>query len=141
MEIKRKLKALDKRMTPEVETMNVAIEMNRLCDRMEELCNYADEKIERGKQRGKTMGQQIDEARKAKDKEIFDHQTAEAAENLRDQQEAFDERNKDPGMTSNVEETPPYADERNPAETADELPPPAPPKKKAKKKVAAKKKK
>lgn len=137
MEIKRKLKALDKRMTPEIEAMNVGIEMNRCCDRMEELCNYAEEKIERAKRRGKTIGQQVDEARKTKDKEITDHQTAESEANLADQQEAFDDRNKDPGMSSNVDETPGYADERNPAETADELPPPAS-KKKAKKKAKKK---
>ena len=141
MEIKRKLKALDKRMTPEIESMNVANEMDRHCDRISELVDYAEEKIERAKTRGKTLGAIVDDARKADAKKVFDHQKEESDANLADQQEAFDERNKDPGMSTNVDETPGYADERNPAETADELPPPPAPKKKAKKKVAKKKKK
>jgi len=98
VEIKRRLNALAKSMTVEIEAMNVGVEMNRMCDRFEELVRYADEKIARAaERRGKTLGQQANERREAADKVISDHQTAEAEENQRDQKEAFDERNRDPG--------------------------------------------
>ena len=98
MEIKRRLTKLGKALSPQIESMNVSNEMHRLLDRFEELVRYAQEKIDRTAERkGKTNGQIAQEAREAADKVISDHQTAEAEENLRDQQEAFDERNKDPG--------------------------------------------
>ncbi len=98
MEIKRRLVALSKTLSPQIEVMNVAVEMSRMCDRFEELVRYAQEKIDRAEERkGKTLGQQANERREAADKVISDHQTAEAEENQRDQQEAFDERNRDPG--------------------------------------------
>lgn len=105
MEIKRRLTAIAKSMSPQIEVMNVAVEMSRLADRFEELVRYAQEKTDRAAERkGKTLGQEAYERRQAADKEIADHQTAELEENQRDQQEAFDERNKDPGAVEEVVE-------------------------------------
>ena len=94
MQIKRRLTALAKCMTPEIESMNVARQMEDMCKRMEELVAYAEEKISRSKTRGKTIGAHVAEARAAEDKIIKDHQQAEAEENLKDQQESFNERNR-----------------------------------------------
>jgi len=75
--------------------MNVANEMNQLCNRLEELVTYAQTKIDRAADRGgKSMGVIQAEKRAAADQEIRDHQNKEAEENLRDQKESFDERNK-----------------------------------------------
>jgi len=105
MEIKRRLNKVSKRLTPQIEVMNVANEMKTLTSRLEELVTYAEQKIERTEERRrnkmKTIGQQVDEQRKAEAKVISDHQVEEAEANLRDQQEAFDERNRDPGMVDN----------------------------------------
>lgn len=95
MEIKRRMTKLASRLSPQIEVMNVGVEMSRLMDRFEELVNYAEEKITRSAERaGNTIGKQVAEKRAAADKQIVDHQTAEAEENLKDQQESFDERNK-----------------------------------------------
>ena len=97
MEIKRRLNALAKTMTPEIEAMNVGREMKQLCKRLERLVAYAEEKIARSAQRKaakeKTLGQQAKDRHEAETKVIFDHQTAESDANLADQKEAFDERN------------------------------------------------
>ena len=95
MEIKRRITKLASRLSPQIEVMNVATEMSRMLDRFEELVNYAQEKIDRAVERkGNTIGKQSYEARAAADKVVSDHQTAESDENLRDQKESFDERNK-----------------------------------------------
>ena len=95
MEIKRRLTKIGKSLNPQIESMNVASEMERMLDRFEELVRYAQEKIDRAAERqGNTIGKQVDAARKKADKVITDHQTEEAEENLKDQQESFDERNK-----------------------------------------------
>jgi predicted nucleic acid-binding Zn-ribbon protein len=98
MEIKRRLTRIAKSLSPQIEVMNVATEMDRMCDRFEELVNYAQEKIDRASERkGNTLASQADARRKAEEQIVFDAQKAEVEENQRDQQEAFDERNKDPG--------------------------------------------
>ena len=95
MEIKRRLTKIAHSLSPQIESMNVSTEMTRMLDRFEELVRYAQEKIDRAAERqGNTIGKQVDDARKKADKEVADHQTAESEENLRDQQESFDERNK-----------------------------------------------
>jgi hypothetical protein len=95
MEIKKRLTKLASRLSPQIEVMNVANEMNQLCNRFEELVTYAQTKIDRAAERGgKSMGVVQAEKRAAADQEIRDHQNKEANENLADQQEAFDERNK-----------------------------------------------
>ena len=95
MEIKRRLTKIGKSLNPQIEAMNVATEMERMLDRFEELVRYAQEKIDRAAERkGNTIGKQVDDARKKADKEVSDHQTAESEENLKDQQESFEERNK-----------------------------------------------
>lgn len=95
MEIKRRLTKIAGRLSPQIEAMNVAPEINRLAGRIDELITYAQTKIDRAAENdGKSMGQVQAEKRAAADKVIRDHQTAEAEENLKDQQEALDERNK-----------------------------------------------
>jgi len=132
MEIKRRLNKLASRLSPQIEVMNVATEMSRMCDRFEELLNYAQEKIDRTNERkGNTIGKQVAEKRAAADKEVEDQQMAEANENLRDQKEAFDERNK---IVEKSQRTDPPDEETNEE-------PEEPIKKAAAKKKAKKKKK
>lgn len=98
MELKRKLTALGKRMSPQIEVMNVADEIKRCLTRIDELVTYAQTKIDRSEERKKnkelTIGAKAQLAREAADKEVVDAQTEESDANLKDQQEAFDERNK-----------------------------------------------
>jgi hypothetical protein len=94
MEIKRRLTKIANSLSPQIEVMNVADEMRRMCQRLEELIAYAQEKIDRANDGHKPIGQQVAEERAAKQKIIDDAQKAEAAENLQDQKEAFDERNR-----------------------------------------------
>lgn len=94
MQIKRRLNAIAKSLTPEIESMNISRQMEDMCKRMEELVAYAEEKIERAKQRHRTIGLQVAQRRAAEDKIIKDHQEAEAKENLADQKESYDERNR-----------------------------------------------
>jgi hypothetical protein len=112
MEIKRRLTRIAKSLSPQIEVMNVATEMDRMCDRFEELVNYAQEKIDRASERkGNTLASQADARRKAEEQIVFDAQKAEVEENQRDQQEAFDERNKDPGAVVEALEIEMAADE------------------------------
>lgn len=94
MEIKRRLNKIAKRISPQLEVMNISEEMRRMCTRLEELCDYGEEKLARAARKEPTIGQKVAEQRAAEQKEITDHQTAESEENLKDQQESFDERNK-----------------------------------------------
>jgi len=95
MEIKRRLTKLGKQLSPQIEVMNVSLEMNRLLDRFEELVRYAQEKIDRSAERkGISIGQAAKNRIDADRKIIEDHQQAEAAENLKDQEDAYAERNK-----------------------------------------------
>ena len=94
MEIKRRLTKIGKSLTPEIESMNVATEMMKMCKRFEELVSYAQEKIDRSAERKETIGARVDRQKAELLKEIEDHQTAEAAENLKDQEESLEERNK-----------------------------------------------
>lgn len=96
MEIKRRLTKIAKALSPQIESMNAGQEMNRLCDRFEELVNYCQEKIDRSAERKKAglkpASAAVAEQRAADQKAITDHQEAEAAENLADQEEAKRER-------------------------------------------------
>ena len=98
MELKRKLNALAKRMNPQVEAYTVAREIDRLIGRISELMAYSQEKIDRSAHKKKhnelTLGQQEDNRRKAAAAEVLATQNKESDENLADQQESFDERNK-----------------------------------------------
>lgn len=141
MELKRRITKIGKSLSPQIESMNVAVEMERMCDRFEELIRYAQEKIDRTAERkGDTIAKQADDRRKAADKEISDHQNEEAEENLKDQKEAFDERNKaelktqkEPPLECPTPEAAPGPEEeaapvgtdgeRDPAEGNDEIPP------------------
>jgi hypothetical protein len=90
MEIKRRLNAVAKRITPEIEVMNPASEIRTLCSRLEELATYCEEKVERAAQSkaaGKTKGQLADEAMKAERKRIKDIHDAEAKEAMEDRQQ------------------------------------------------------
>lgn len=97
MELKRKLNALAKRMSPQIEAMNVNHEIHQHVNRISELIDYAEQKIERSEQRKRdkepTTGQVADDRNKANAKEQLDLQTAESDANLADQKESFDERN------------------------------------------------
>lgn len=125
MELKRKLVALSKRMNPEVEAFNIAPEIGRHIDRISELISYAQEKLDRSAHKKKhnelTLGAQEDARRKAVAAEVLATQNKESDENLADQQESFDERNKLDAKTKK-----PVSDERNPSEGNDEIPPPSP---------------
>jgi hypothetical protein len=60
MEIKKRLNAAAKRLTPEIESMNCATEMHQLADRLDGLLDYAEQKIEQRKHTtkdGKTASQ------------------------------------------------------------------------------------
>ena len=87
MEIKRKLNKLAKRITPEIEAMNMGIEMKRMCDRFEEILNYCEEKQERAKRGGKSSGQIIAEKQAAGRNRIQKIHDEEAAEQLEDRQQ------------------------------------------------------
>lgn len=89
MEIKRRLGALAKRMTPAIEAMNVANEMLQILQRFEELASYAEQKITRSEERIAAklapIGAQQDAKKKADAKEIADLHEAEQNELLQDQ--------------------------------------------------------
>lgn len=148
MEIKRRLTKIANRLTPQIEVMNVGQEMQRMCQRFEELVAYAEEKIERAATRGKTIGAIVQDARAAADKEVLDQQTAESDENLKDQQESFDERNKviaktkkpEPGVVSDelAKETLESTIEGNAPDMPDMSKKPTHPKKTAKNKAKKK---
>ena len=91
MEIKRRLGALNKRMTPAIESMNVANEIKEKLRRIEELTTYAETKIARSEERKKNnippVGAQQDAKKKADAKEIADLHQAEQDEMLKDQQQ------------------------------------------------------
>lgn len=73
--------------------MNVATEIKTHITRIEELCRYAQEKIDRAAQRKETSGAATARKRKAEQQRILDVQKAESDKNQADQKEAFDERN------------------------------------------------
>ena len=93
MEIKRRLNKVAKRLSPQIESMNVADEMMRMVTRFEELVAYAQEKIDRSASRQVTVGQKVAKQKAELLKEIEDHQDAEADENRLDQEESLKERN------------------------------------------------
>ena len=104
MEIKRRLNKIAARISPQIEVMNNAEEMRRMCTRFEELLAYCEEKIEKAASKAPTIGQKVAAQREALQQEIIDHQTAEAEENLKDQEEAFEERNKIANKSKRPEE-------------------------------------
>jgi len=89
MQIKRRLAAVTKRFGPETDTLNQAIELNRICDRLEEIATYVEGKVERMKERektGMTLGQrQANKIQADRDRIARIH--AEEAEELRKDQE------------------------------------------------------
>ena len=97
MEIKRRLGKIQKALTPQIESMNVATEMTRMLDRFEELVRYAQEKIDRSAERKATLGKKAEEEKAAAQKKVEAAQEQESAANLKDQQESFDDRNKTKG--------------------------------------------
>lgn len=91
MQIKRKLVKLANSLSPQIEAMNVGIELHKLADRAAELVAYAQEKIDRSASR-KPLGQEVFDKRRAAQEEVVRQQALEAEENLRDQEEAARER-------------------------------------------------
>ena len=90
MEIKRRLTAVAKRFGTEIEHLNIKHEILRICKRLEELADYADEKVERMKaaeKHGRKFQKQDDAVQAEKDRIAAIH-AAEAEEALADQQQA-----------------------------------------------------
>lgn len=87
MEIKKQLTALGKRVTPQIEVMNVATEMRQLLKRLDELITYAQTKIDRSAERKETIGAQVKRQKKEADDNIKKEQEREAKENLADQED------------------------------------------------------
>jgi len=151
VELKRKLTALAKRMNPQIEAYTIARAIEQSIKRIDELMTYAQEKLDRSEQKKRdkelTLGQQEDDRRKAAAAEVLATQNAESDENLADQQESFEERNKLAAKTKPPEATP--ASDTLPDDEASPIVDPAdeptkrvvkdPPKKKAKKKSSKKK--
>jgi len=94
MEIKRRLNKIASRLTPQIEVMNIATEMQRMCQRFEELLDYGEEKVEKAARKGETMAARVDRQRKEEQAEILRQQKAESDENRKDQEEAAAERQK-----------------------------------------------
>ena len=91
MQIKKRLTAINKRITPFIESMNQAKQMEQMCKRFEQLLDYCEAKEEKHKEREKTgmsMGMRIDEERRRRAQEIADIHAAEAAEMMKDQEQA-----------------------------------------------------
>ncbi len=90
MEIKRRLNAVAKRLTPEIEASNTGTQLAELATRFEELLAYAEEKDLRRAERdktGKSFAQRAQENRDKIEKEGKDAQAADEAEILADQQQ------------------------------------------------------
>ena len=91
MEIKRRLTAVAKRFGNEVEGLNTAVELRRICKRLEELADYTDAKLERAKEAEKTGHGLMERHRVAAQElaaEQIAMQEAEMAEQVADQEEA-----------------------------------------------------
>ena len=98
MEIKRRITAIAKAMSPQIEVGTSAKKITQLCDQLEYLVNYEQEKIDRSAARKAagqdTIGKQVDDRKKAEQKKVADNQNAEADQNADDQAEAHEARNK-----------------------------------------------
>ena len=92
MEIKRRVTKIAHSLSPQLESMNIGIELQQMCSRMEELIRYGQEKIDRSAEKKETIGAKVARQRAELQKEIEDHQEAENAENLADQKESERER-------------------------------------------------
>ena len=90
MEIKRRLNAVAKRITPEIEAMNISSEMKNMCKRFEELANYGEEKCARAKanrEGRESMGAKQDREAKAERARIQKIHDAEADELAKDREQ------------------------------------------------------
>jgi hypothetical protein len=88
MEIKRKFTKAINRLSPQIEAMNVAHEMGQMADRLNELLDYAEEKIQRSASRGgESMGLRIARERGEEQQSVAAIQRREEIENLEDQQQ------------------------------------------------------
>jgi len=92
MEIKRRLTKIAKSLSPQIEVMNVGLEMDRMCSRFEELVAYAQEKIERAAEKTETIGARVDREKREQQQAVADQQVEESQENLKDQEESAAER-------------------------------------------------
>jgi predicted patatin/cPLA2 family phospholipase len=95
MELKKRLTAINKRMTPFIESMNQSKEMKQMCRRFENLLDYCEAKEEKykAKQAGfKSQSEKIYEARKAEEARIAKIHAEENEERMRDQQQAKAQR-------------------------------------------------
>lgn len=88
MEIKRRITAAAKRLTPEIEASNTGTQLNELTTRFEELLDYAEEKDLRRQEAVKTgmsFSQRAAKKRAAIEQKGKDIQAADEAEILADQ--------------------------------------------------------
>ncbi len=95
MELKKRLTAINKRITPFIESLNVSSEMRDMCSRFEELLDYAEAKELKHKAReetGMSQSMRIDKERRENAAAMREQQDAEADENLKDQMEAAADR-------------------------------------------------
>ena len=90
MQIKRRINAISKRVTPFIESMNISVEMDNMCKRFEELLDYGEAKELRHKEREKTgqsLAMRIDQQRREEREHIAEINEREAEEQLKDQQQ------------------------------------------------------
>ena len=85
MEIKKRLNAAARRLTPAIEAMNVGVEMKQHTTRIEELITYAEQKISASESRPQTLGQRALHEQDAEREAIAKVQDEEARENAADQ--------------------------------------------------------
>ena len=88
MEIKKRLNAVAKRLTPEIESMNMASQMIEMLNRFDEILDYCEEKIEKKNRGGVSAGQRAYDAQQAERDRIQKIHDEEADEMQRDQTQA-----------------------------------------------------
>lgn len=98
MQLKKRLREISKRITPEIESLNIARELEISTKRIEELLDYGEEKAERrravesGKEKSRSQ-QQADKLADHREKEAEAARRA-AEDTVQDQEEAAKERGK-----------------------------------------------
>lgn len=91
MEIKKRITAITKRLTPQIEASNTGVELANLATRFEELLNYAEEKEVRREESvrlGKPRSVRQLEKAQAAERNRADVQDRQQAESLADQAES-----------------------------------------------------
>jgi len=90
MEIKRRLNAIAKDLTPEIESLNISQEMLQMCKRFEELVAYGHEKVARAqhvRNGGESMSARVNREIRETREHIQKIHDEEAEEMMRDRQQ------------------------------------------------------